>query len=437
MHQQPPSALTGLCLHYFLALRSIALAVHLLLLFYAAHRYDAPLPWVWLLLAGLGMAAYTLHSWRALSRSHAVTPAGFMVQLLVDILGLALVTGLTGGVSNPFISLLMLPVVVAAATLPLAWTWSVAGVAGVTYTALLFVHRPFLPWGHHGHDLSTHLLGMWAGFLLAATLVAAFVARIGQTLAAHERELSLARERALAGERTLALGTLAAGTAHELGTPLATIATLARELERSTTEDSDLHGQARLLREEVGRCKEILARMASDAGNPRAEQGAATGLDAFLERTLAEWQRTRPTARLITRLEGPQPAPHIVADRTLTQAIMNLLHNAADVSPAYIELSAAWGADHLHLEVLDNGPGLPSAIAEDAGRRVLSTRATEGGMGLGLYLTRTTLERMGGQLQLTQRAGGGVRAVMDLPLRALLLPVAGPQRDARQRRIKR
>jgi two-component system sensor histidine kinase RegB len=324
----------------------------------------------------------------------------------------------------------MLPVVVAAATLPPIATWRVAGLAAVSYTVLLFVHRPFPPWGHHGHELSTHLLGMWVGFLLAAALVAAFVARIGQALALHERELSLARERALESERTLALGTLAAGTAHELGTPLATIATLARELERATAATAETHAQARLLREEVGRCKEILARMARDAGNQQAERGAARRLDEFLAATIEEWRRLRPGAPLVARLEGPRPAPQIVADRTLAQAIMNLLHNAADATPGAIELAARWDGGQLEVTVSDDGPGMPEALAAQAGRRVLSTRAGEGGMGLGLYLTRTTLERMGGQLRLQSHPGAGVQARMALPLQALLLPEPAGRREA-------
>jgi len=188
-----------------------------------------------------------------------------------------------------------------------------------------------------------------------------------------------------------------------------------------------------LLREEVGRCKEILARMAQDAGGQRAEQGAASGLDTFLERTVAEWQRMRPAAVLVTRLEGPLPAPWIVADRTLTQAIMNLLHNAADVASGPIQLTASWDPAHLHLTVIDDGPGMPEEIARQAGRRVLSTRATEGGMGLGLYLTRTTLERMGGELRLISRPGAGVQAAIDLPLKALLLSAPAGVGNRRQR----
>jgi two-component system, sensor histidine kinase RegB len=413
------SALTALCLHYFLALRSIAIAVHLLALTATAYIYATPLPWGLLLLTGFALGAYTLKSWWTLREGGTVTPERFQRQLLIDILGLSVVTGLTGGTANPFITLLMLPVIVAAATLPLRSTWVTALSAAGAYTLLMFVHLPFAPWGHHHYALSAHIWGMWLGFLLAAGLVSAFVARIGQALATHERELAVARERALESERTLALGTLAAGTAHELGSPLTTMAVLARELELATEGDPEMHRQSRQLRDEVQRCKEILARMALNAGNQSAEAGHALTLDSYLEATIDEWRRLRPEATLKVRVSGTRPAPRIVVDRTLTQALMNLLHNAADASPAGIEFEADWNNDALSVCVRDAGPGLPGELAERLGRAFISTKGPQGGMGLGLYLTRITLERIGGRLHIESLPGVGVAAHLALPLAAL------------------
>lgn len=385
------------------------------------HTLGIPLPALPVALALGGMLLLDGITWLRLRRARQVREGELLLQLLGD---LAVLTGLfyfTGGYSNPFVWMYLLPVAVAAVALRGAHAWLIALLAMGCYSLLVFFHVPLSHLHLHamaGVGLDIHLAGMWLGFLVSAALVAVFVTRIGQNLRDYDRLVAEAREKALESERMLALGTLAAAAAHELGTPLATIAVTAGEMADELQDQPQLAGSLALIRAQVGRCKEILTSITAAAGNQRA--GHAQPLDAFLDQTIARWHGLRPATSVACALSGSSPAPTIVSDRTLGQALTNLLDNAADAAATRLEISGQWDAAELRLDIVDDGPGLAPEVAAQAGTPFFTTKQ-EHGMGLGLYLARTILGRLGGSVTLENHPGGGAITRVRLPLRGLLL----------------
>jgi two-component system sensor histidine kinase RegB len=255
-------------------------------------------------------------------------------------------------------------------------------------------------------------------------VVAFFLTRMATALRERERQLATAREAVLRNEQILSLGTLAAGAAHQLGTPLATMAVLLRELELSHGGDDALRGDLRLLREQVDRCKRTISRILASAGQARDESLGAVALDGYLRHLLDDWQILRPRVALRVDLKGPRPVPAIAADRTLAQALLNLLDNAADANGSHLEtvvFTAEWDAENCRIEILDQGPGLRGEATSRLGEAFFTTKAAgdgqqAGGVGIGLFLSNATIQRFGGTVELFNRAGGGVRTRVTLPL---------------------
>lgn len=382
-------------------------------------RLALPLvPLAAVLAAAVLVNAYT--GWR-LRRPRPVQDAELYAHLMFDVLVLTALLYLSGGSTNPFAPLYLLPLTLAAAALPARYTWSVAGLAAACYTALLFLYVPLPRSGVGRHDFQLHVFGMWLGFMLSAALVAYFVVRMRETLRERDRLRAEMRERELKNERMLALGTLAAGAAHELGTPLATMAVLVKDLAR---DPGTVPLKLETLRRQIERCKEILASLAAAVGQSRAEGGAPEALDAYLARVLQRWCAAHPEARVRVRWGERTGAPRIAADRTLDQALGNILNNAVDASPQAIEVDIGWSPAELAFEVRDRGPGLTAAVREHAGEPFFSTKEPGAGMGLGLFLARGAIERLGGSVRLDNRDGGGAVCRVRLPLRTLEVAAA-------------
>jgi two-component system, sensor histidine kinase RegB len=253
---------------------------------------------------------------------------------------------------------------------------------------------------------------MWMTFVVSALALAWFVARMAATLRERDHMLARAREDALRKEQIIALGTLAAGAAHELGTPLSTMAVIAGELERDAT---DLPRDLRSLKSQIERCRQILNQLLTAAGTPRAEAGSSRGLDETLREILDTWQLMRPQVQLKFSCAGDAAAPQVVLDATLTQAALNLLNNAADASPTSVEVIARWNARQLTLDILDRGPGLTPELLARAGEPFVTTKPGSG-FGIGLLLANATVERFGGKVRLTNRDDGGAHTQLVLPL---------------------
>jgi two-component system sensor histidine kinase RegB len=257
---------------------------------------------------------------------------------------------------------------------------------------------------------------MWANFMVSAVLIASFIATMSASIRGRDRELAIARERVLRDEQVVALGTFAAGAAHELGTPLSTIAVLTRELERQHAAEPDLCEDLQLLRTQVDNCKRIITSLTTAAGLARAGQAKRQSVEEFLACVTEKWALIRPQVRLDLRCGGAGAAPQIVGEETVRQTLINILNNAADASPQAVEIEGTWNAAELTIEVVDRGPGITDDI-EKAGRAFFSTKAA--GRGIGLLLANATIERLGGSVALFNRDGGGGCTRLTIPLARL------------------
>jgi two-component system sensor histidine kinase RegB len=370
--------------------------------------FRVPLP-LWPMAAVLGLlalfAVYT--AWR-LRQDLPATQLEFLAHLLADLSAFAVLVYFSGGVTNPFASLMLVPVVIAAISLRSRWVWLLAGVAGAYYALLLFVYQP-LAVADPVTASAMHLGGMWFNFLISAALIAFFITRMHAGLRARDSELAALRERQLRDERILALGTQAALAAHELATPLATIQTTAHELALEFANDPDIGAECRLLERQAQVCKQILTQLAARATD-RAP--VRQPLDVWIAALVERWQVLRPDAHLT--VHGLPATRDFAPLDGLEQAILNILGNAADVSPEAIELGVREQADALLLEIADRGPGFTAEQKARAGRVQFSGKAGRG-WGMGLALTHATLERAGGTLTLTERDGGGTVVRIQLP----------------------
>lgn len=387
-----------------------------------------PMAGIIALLAATNLAT----QWR-LDHGGPVTDSEVFTQLAVDVAILGLLLYFAGGSANPFVSLFLIPPTVAAITLPARHAWAMAGITLAAYTFLMFWNLPLpAPQGdlaqldallaratgtapeHAGHmsGFALHVLGMWLNFVISVSIVAFFLTRTAAALRSRDRELATAREAALRNEQILSLGTLAAGAAHKLGTPLGTMAVVIRELELSHGSNNELKDDLRLLREQVEHCKQSISQILASAGQARDESLRSMPLDDYLQQLLDEWQLIRPRAPLSISLEGQQPAALIAADRRLEQALLNLLDNAADANSASgsgeaLFFSARWDAETCRIEILDHGAGLNDEAVRRIGQPFYSTKDgandSFGGIGIGLFLSNATIEQFGGKVELFNR----------------------------------
>ena len=331
----------------------------------------------------------------------------------VMMLDIAILTGLlylTGGPHNPFGFLYLVQIALATVLLRALWTWMLVGLSFVGFGVLLAANRTItIP-------EDSRAIGMWVALGVASAFVVYFLRRITQALAERERELTFARGLAARQERLASLATMAAGAAHELSTPLGTVALAAKELERALTkaEDPELAADARLIREQVGRCRAILEQMAQGAGTVGETVGAVT-VGALLDEALVG-VRAAPTVHLDVPGDVGKSALRI-PPRAVSQALRSLVTNAQDASPpnATVVVVVRRERSILSISIRDRGGGIPAEVLARIGEPFFTTKAPGRGMGLGLFLARAVIEGVGGTLQIDSTAGDGTEVSVRLP----------------------
>ncbi len=401
-------------LRRLVALRSIAVVAQLTVLGVVWKALQLELDWQPMLLTIAALAAINVFSWLRLRGTRPVSDPELFAQLSVDVIALTILLYYGGGSTNPFVSLYLLPLVIAAATLPSQYTWGMAALTVAFYSLLMVYYIP-LPHSHHHEDdaFNIHVMGMWLGFVISAIVVAYFVVRMAHAVRSRDEVLARVREEILRNERIVALGTQAANAAHEMGTPLSTMAVVIGELQHDMVDTrSGIRESLTILDQQVRGCKRILDKImanAQDSGAPLPRP-----VDQWMWDVLDEWQLLRPTAQYHYDHDGARPAPLINVDAALHAALMNLLNNAADASPQAVEIRAHWDKSSVTVEIRDQGKGLSEEAALKAGSAFFTTK--KDGRGLGLFLANATIERLGGTVRLFNRAEGGATTELTLPI---------------------
>jgi len=351
-----------------------------------------------------------------LLRSRGLTERAYFGQLIADVMFLTVLLYYSGGYTNPFISLYLLPLIVVSSTLGRAQTLTMAGLILLCYTTLVFQYQPLFVMAESAIEVSgfhLHLLGMWFSFVLSVGLIVFFIMRMVRSIRDRDVRLAEMREKAERDNHVLALGAMAAGAAHELGTPLATMSVIAHEMACDFEDQAEITEPVAILETELARCKQVLTQLSASAGQMRAEGGRKEAFDTYVRDMTMQWQIMRPRAvmKLIPETQGHAPA--LIADLSLTQALCNLLNNAADASPNGLSLGFGWDMDSLWLDIRDQGPGFPQYILDHLGQPELSSKST--GSGLGLFLSSAVIARLGGKLELSNLPEGGACARVILP----------------------
>lgn len=343
--------------------------------------------------------------------------------MLVDAVVLTVLLDLTGGASNPFSTLYLVNVVLGAVLLPRRWAWALMLVSLAAFGSL-FAHEWLSSAGHHvrmhmppEEVMGAHLRGMWVSFALAAFFIVYFVRRVAQALAAREQDLREARAQVDRREKLASLATLAAGAAHELSTPLSTIAVVAKELQRALGEDvsGEVRNDLQLVRDQVGRCREILDRMSANAGEAAGEPIAEITLAGWVAAALEPFQARD---RVTVEHDGVDAAATIAGPpRALADTLRGLLKNAVQASGPGLPVTLRFGRTHGRLvaTVVDRGRGMPAEVLSRVGEPFFTTKVPGEGMGLGLFLTRTLVEQLGGEFHITSSPGSGTEARIELP----------------------
>lgn len=336
-------------------------------------------------------------------------PAASTVLLTYDIVQLALLLYLTGGLQNPFSVLLLVPVVISATTLPTPPTLFLGSVAISSATLLVFYHHP-LPW-FEGVELQLpriYITGMWIAIISSMFFMAVYAFRVADEArklsdALAATELVLQREQHLSN-----IDGLAAAAAHELGTPLATIALVSKEMMRELGPDSDSFEDAKLLRSQAERCREILKTLTSLSTQDEQHFGQVP-FSAILEEVSEPHREFGIKIRTNIETRGPEPVCR--RNPAILYGLGNILENAVDHAKSAVLVNLDWDDTHVRILINDDGKGFKDEMIEKIGEPFVTQRTGNldaKGLGLGLFIAKTLLERSGANMEFSNSPEDGL-----------------------------
>ena len=389
---------------------------------------------------GLAFAAIAASVWLNIGLrvrygvNHRLNDGAATILLAYDLLQLTALLYLTGGLQNPFAILFLAPIMISAVSLSFARTLSLVALMVAAATAIAFFHFP-LPWlpGETLRFPLLYLAGIWLALVCGAMFIAGYAFRVAEEArrlsdALTATELVLTREQHLTQ-----LDGLAAAAAHELGTPLATITLVVKELKKGPAGEGPFAEDIALLEQEAQRCRMILGKLAS-MGAEDATDWQSMSMRHLLEEVAEPYRHFG--VELSIEATGDGPEPRCARNPGIIYGLGNLIENAVDFAASRVRIEARWTRGAIRIEVADDGPGFSPEVLAKLGEPYVTTRAIErrarseeGGLGLGLFIAKTLLERSGAVVSMTnaETPAAGARIAIAWP-RAAFEEFAGPER---------
>lgn len=353
--------------------------------------------------------AYGLATLARLKRKIPVSATELMLHLCIDAIMLILLVAFSGGATNPFIYYYLVLVGIASALFRQSLAWAFCVLAIFAYSALLLFD--LRDHAHHSFsDFQLHLVGMWFNFVGSATLMCVFVSRLATTLRDREVLLAEARQINLKNEHLVGIGTIAASTAHNLGTPLSTMAMVLDDFDKDASDD-EIDNDIALLTSQIAHCKSILDKLVL-----LAEQEHSTlAVKDYVEQIKEHYLLANPTLQPQFSIAENAQLSELSADVLLQHALINLIDNAIRAASTKVLVDVNREANTLTITIKDDGSGLPAEVLENWGNPVAQKKSN--GLGLGVFLANYTIEKIGGSVSaLAKNSDNMTHIVVELPI---------------------
>jgi len=398
--------------HTIIALRSVAIVIQFFLILFVNIGLQYQLPWLPLMTVIGTEIIFTLASYFYYHSGREADKYSLFGQICADIAFLALLLYFTGGATNAFVSLLLIPIAIAAVTLTSTMLSLVAFFAIASYSVLLWL----LPMHVMHGNMEGHFIGMWINFLFSAIVVATIVGKMARSINQRELAISAFREEQLKQEKVIALGVASAQVTHQLATPMATVQLLADELEEDFPDNPVIED----MQQQLARCRESLDSFRQMVFDIKEQATEEVLCDDILDQIEDNLNINYPDIKVLGReldKEELGARARVVADASLIPAILNLVNNGIRATKANnkreIELTNRVIDKHWQLEIRDFGHGFAMSELAELGVKPV---ASEQGLGMAVLLSHASLERLGGKLKLTNHSQGGALVTLTMPL---------------------
>jgi two-component system sensor histidine kinase RegB len=400
------------CAHVY-NLRWLTVAAMVVLAFIGAWMLKIKFSLLALLTVAAGVYIYNLVAYFLMRKGWLWGRCSIMVELVIDIVAWSIYVGLSGGATNPLISILLPLVAIGAAVLPVWQAWVLGFLSVASYSLLWKFYIPLIVFDQQ-LAVQMHLLGMWLTFTVSVGVTVWFIGRMTYAVRERDLALSISREDALRNDWVVSLGSLAAGAAHELSTPLATMSTLVDELDSRPDLPDDLCSDIQLMHKQIDACKKSLTHLTVRAGNVRAERVETSSVEEWMRRLFQAWQTLHPATDIVLNISSNVALMRVTPDFPLEQALRNLVDNAVAANPKQIIVELQRDDKELVLQIYDQGQGIPVKLVERM--RQVPPPPSQEGLGIGLALIKGTIDRYAGRVGFAQRPSGGIDAMVRLPL---------------------
>ncbi len=410
-------------LQRLLLLRTFVTATSVVAVFVLHAFTEITIPVIFIAYLIAAISVSVLVGYRRLAASRFVSNFELFCHILVDVFFLIVLLLNTGGASNPLISYLLVLLALTATLLPQSYVnaFSVGGIA--IYTSFLLLdltsdHQTAMSPENEDMTFQLHLVGMWVIFLVSAILISVLITRMAKAIKVRELNLAEARENELRNEQLVAIGTLSAGTAHALGTPLSTMAVLLTELDNLDADELkaiDIKSDISVLRQQVTRCKNSLTQLIRYYNKDNTEEDEELSLKTFSEDIQDYIVNVHPTSSIDFHI-GSNADSIVNSNLSVKHAVINLIENAIKAADEHVDVNFSVTTDSpakFEISIKDDGAGIPSEVMEKIGEPFISSRKDS--MGLGIFLANAAVERCGGSIEMLNMKEGGALSVIRLP----------------------